>query len=121
MKCILMFTYIDKMFESGSTYLHLTLENDKKGRQMEQVVKDRVKKEWKTWVVAVWMVVVTGFLFYINTKIDSLGDTDESIVSNIDSIESIIISTDAATADISKKVNEIEKDVTFIVRKVKRR
>ncbi len=88
---------------------------------MKPTAKDKLQKEWKTWAVAIWMVAVTGFLFYINVKIDRLKATDEFIVSNIDSIESVVINNDATIIEISKSIKAMEPNIIYIRNKVRRR
>jgi len=80
-----------------------------------------LKKEWKAIVVALWLVVITVFLFQINGQISALNDKNTKIASTLDSVESVVISTDAAVMGTSEKVDKVESEVGFIVEKIRRR
>lgn len=80
-----------------------------------------LKKEWKTILFIVWLVGITAFLFYINAQLGHMQHLNAKTASTIDSIESVVITTDAGVADLSKRVDTIESNVSFIVQKVRRR
>lgn len=80
-----------------------------------------LKKEWKTILFILWLVGITAFLFYINGQLGHMQDHNAKTASTIDSIESVVISTNAGVADSSKRIEAIESNVAFIVQKVRRR
>jgi hypothetical protein len=79
-----------------------------------------LKKEWKTILFILWLIGITIFLFSMNSRLGQLNVKNAKMASTIDSIESLVISTDANVADASKKVEAIGSNVSFIVQKVRR-
>jgi hypothetical protein len=57
----------------------------------------------------------------MNSQLNQLQQKSAKIASTIDSIESVVISTDASVADASKNIDSIGSNVSFIVQKVRRR
>ena len=80
-----------------------------------------LKKEWKTVLFILWLVGISIFLIYMNSQLNQLQQKSAKIASTIDSIESVVISTDASVADASKNIDSIGSNVSFIVQKVRRR
>lgn len=87
---------------------------------MENVVA-HIKKEWKNYVMAIWMIGVTGFLYHLNEQILVIKQTSMKLSSDVDSIESIFISTDSNVAEVKKQVEEISTKVTVLHKRVMRR
>ena len=81
----------------------------------------RLKKEWKVYVMALWMIAVSGFLFYLNGTIQETRQACAKLISDVDSIESILISTDANVASLKKTVDEMSGKVDTIHLRVRRR
>ncbi|RJQ76845.1 MAG: hypothetical protein C4519_14105 [Desulfobacteraceae bacterium] len=79
-----------------------------------------LKKEWKTVLIILWLVVVTFFLFQINGQMERLSAQNTKITSTLDSVESIVLSTDSGIVRMDKKVGNMESHVDFIVQKVRR-
>jgi hypothetical protein len=79
------------------------------------------KKEWKTIVFILWLTGITIFLGIIKGQLDQLQYQNAKITSTLDSVESISIGADSATAGISKKLDGIGSNVTYIVERVRRR
>lgn len=80
-----------------------------------------LKKEWKTVLFILWLFGITIFLVYINSQLSQLQHRSIKMASTIDSIESVVISTDASVANSSEKIENIGSNVSFIVQKVRRR
>jgi hypothetical protein len=82
---------------------------------------DFLKKEWKTIVVVVCLIGIVVYLFQINDQLNTLKTQNAKLISTIDSIESISISTDAAVNDMGKKIDGIDVNMSFVVQKLRRR
>ena len=80
-----------------------------------------LKKEWRTLLVAVWLVLITIFVIRISAQLGRIEAKNAKMASTLDSVESVAISTDAAVAQIAKKVGEMEGNVNFISEKLRRR
>ena len=80
-----------------------------------------LKKEWRTVAVAVWLVLITIFVIHISTQLGRIEAKNTKMASTLDSVESVAISTDAAVAQMAKKVGEMEGNVNFITDKLRRR
>ncbi|WP_319408269.1 hypothetical protein [uncultured Desulfosarcina sp.] len=91
-----------------------------KGKTMENVVA-HLKKEWKNYVMAIWMIGVAGFLYQLNEKYQAIEQTSMKLSSDVDSIESIFISTDSNVAEVKKQLEEMSAKVTVIHKRVMRR
>ena len=87
---------------------------------MENVVA-HMKKEWKNYVMAIWMIGVSGFLYHLNEQILVIKQTSMKLSSDVDSIESIFISTDSNVAEVKKQVDEISTKVAVLHKRVMRR
>lgn len=79
-----------------------------------------LKKEWKVYVMALWMIAVTGFLFYLNSTIQETRQACAKLVSDVDSIESVLISTDANVANMKETVDEMSNKVDTIHQRIRR-
>lgn len=79
------------------------------------------KKEWKAILFVLWLVGITVFLVNLNSQLKTLNYKNTKMASTIDSIESVVISTDASVVDSSEKIETIGSNVSFIVQKVRRR
>ena len=91
-----------------------------KEKTMQKVIA-HLKKEWKVYVVAIWMIGVTGFLYHLNGQIQAIKQTSVKLSSDVDSIESILISTDSNVAEVKKQVGEISPKIKNIHKRVMRR
>lgn len=88
---------------------------------MMQKVVVQMKKEWKVYVMAIWMIGVTGFLYYLNGQVQVVKQTSVKLSSDVDSIESILISTDGNVAEVKKQVGEISTKMRVIHKRIMRR
>ncbi len=82
---------------------------------------DFFKKEWKTIVLTLCLIVVIIFLFKVNDQLNAIKQQNAKIISTFDSIESVAISSDAGVNEMSKKVDKIENNVSYLVKKARRR
>jgi len=80
-----------------------------------------LKKEWKTLLIGFWLIMITYFLIALNSQLSNLNRQGVQVLSTLDSVESVVISTDANIADIGKKIDGINSNVEFVVSKVRRR
>ena len=80
-----------------------------------------IKKEWKVGVMAIWMISVTGFLYHLNGQVQEIKQTSLKLSSDVDSIESIFISTDNNVAAVKKQVEGMSAKVAIIHKRVMRR
>ena len=80
-----------------------------------------IKKEWKTILFILWSIFISYFLIQMNNQIIDLKAQNAKISSTLDSVESVSISTDSGVAQMSKNVDDINANVSFIVQKVRRR
>ena len=87
---------------------------------MENVVA-HMKKEWKNYVMAIWMIGVSGFLYHLNEQILVIKQASMKLSSDVDSIESILISTDSNVGEVKKQVDEISTKVAVLHKRVMRR
>ncbi|MGD8834833.1 MAG: hypothetical protein PVJ84_09890 [Desulfobacteraceae bacterium] len=82
---------------------------------------DFVKKEWKTIGFMICLIGIIVYLFGINSQLRDLQSQNTKIISTFGSIESVTISSDSSLGEIIKKVDKIENNVSYIVKKVRRR
>ena len=82
---------------------------------------DFVKKEWKAIILVLCLIAIVVYLFQINGQLNTLKTQNAKLISTIDSIESVSISTDAGVHDMSKKVDGIEANMSYVVQKMRRR
>ena len=80
-----------------------------------------LKREWKVYVMALWMIGVSGFLYYLYGQIQTLQRTSLKLSSDVNTMEGIVISTDSNVAEIKKQVDGMSAKVTVIHKRVMRR
>lgn len=80
-----------------------------------------LKKEWRVYLVAVWMIGATGFLYHLKGQVQALNQASVKLVSDVDSIESILIGTDGNVAVMKKQVGEMSSKLAVIHKRVMRR
>ena len=80
-----------------------------------------LKKHWRTYCVALWMIAVTGFFIHLNVKVCTLEQTSMKLVSDVDTIESVLISTDNNISQMKKTVDEMSPKLATVHKRVKRR
>ena len=84
-------------------------------------VAERIKNEWKTLVVAVWMIGVTAYLVYMNAMVQDLTRTAAKLTSDVGSIESILISTDGNVSEMKQRLDAMSAKVDIVHQRVRRR
>lgn len=82
---------------------------------------DFLKKEWKNIVFSICLIGIIVYLVQVNAQLESLQEQNTKIISTFNSIESVAVSTDAGVNEMTKKVDKIENNVAYIVKKVRRR
>ena len=82
---------------------------------------DFIRKEWKAILMVLCLIAIVIFLSKINDQLNTLKTQNAKLISTIDSVESVSISTDAAVNDMSKKIDGMDANVSFIVQKLRRR
>jgi hypothetical protein len=82
---------------------------------------DFLKKEWKSILFILWLIGITIYLFQMNDQIGQLKKVNTKMMSTMDSVESVAISTDSNIQEMNKKADEINANVSFIVQKVRRK
>lgn len=82
---------------------------------------DFFKKEWKNIVFSICLIGIIIYLVQVNSQLKSLQEQNTKIISTFGSIESVAVSTDAGLNEMTKKVDKIENNVSYIVKKVRRR
>lgn len=80
-----------------------------------------IKKEWRVAIMAIWMIGVVGYLIYLNGVMQSIRQTAIKLSSDLDSVESILISTDNNVSEIKKQINDMAAKVTIIQQRARRR
>lgn len=80
-----------------------------------------LKKKWISLVNLLCLIGIIIYLVVVSSQIAALQHQNAKIISTFDSIESVTISTDSGLNAISKQVDKIENNVTYIVKKVRRR
>jgi hypothetical protein len=86
-----------------------------------QSVVAHLKKEWKVYVMALWMIGVSGFLYYLNGQVQSLQQRSLKLGSDMDAIEGVLISTDGNVKAIKKQVDDMSARVAVIHKRIMRR
>lgn len=82
---------------------------------------DILKKEWKTIAVIICLAGIVVYLSRVNGQLHALEDQNAKLISTIDSIESVSLSTDAGVHDMGKKIDGIGTNMKFVVQKLRRR
>ena len=80
-----------------------------------------LKKEWKTVLPMLWLVIISIFLLRISSQLNEMHIRHAKVASTLDSVESIVLSTDSGVVQVSKKVGEMETNVDFMVERMRRR
>jgi hypothetical protein len=82
---------------------------------------DFMKKEWKAIIVTICLLGIVIYLSRVNGQLDALKNQNAKLISTIDSIESVTISTDSGIHDMGKKIEGINTNLSFVVHKLRRR
>lgn len=80
-----------------------------------------LKKTWKVYIMGIWMIGVSGFLYYLNGQVRTLNQASLKLSSDVDSVESILIGTDGNVAAMKKKVDDISAKMETVYLRVMRR
>ena len=82
---------------------------------------DFLKREWKAIAVVICLLGIVVYLSRVNGQLDALKVQNAKLISTIDSIESVSLSTDASVHDMGKRVEGIGTNMNFVVQKLRRR
>lgn len=82
-------------------------------------VRSNLRYEWIKYLIALWMIIITAFVFHMDMKVRQLVTKVQKIDATMGSIEGIVIGSDYTLGNIEKKVVELEKSVSLISRRVK--
>ena len=82
---------------------------------------DFVKKEWKAIALIICLIGIVVYLSRVNGQLDAMKEQNAKLISTIDSIEGVSISTDAGVHEMGKKIETIDTNMNFVVLKLKRR
>ena len=80
-----------------------------------------LKKEWKVYVMALWMIGVSGFLFYLNGQVQSLQQRGLKLSSDMGAMEGVLISTDGNVKAIKTQVDDMSARVAVIHKRIMHR
>ena len=83
-------------------------------------VRSNLRYEWKKYLIALWMICITAFVFHMDMKVRQLVTKVRNIDATMGSIEGIVIGSDYTLGNIEKKVVALEKSVSLISSRVKR-
>ena len=83
-------------------------------------IRSNLRYEWKKYLIALWMICITAFVFHMDIKIRHLVMRVQNIDATMGSIEGIVSGSDYTLGNIEKKVVALEKSVSIISRRVKR-
>ncbi len=82
---------------------------------------DFLKKKWISLVNLLCLIGIIIYLIMVSSELKALEQQNAKIISTFGTIESVTISTDSGLNAMSKQIDKIENNVTYIVKKVRRR
>ena len=82
--------------------------------------RSNLRYEWKKYIVALWMILITAFFININIKINGMIARIDKIESTMGGIEGIVSGSDYTLGNIESDIDTLEKNVTVMGKKVKR-
>ncbi|MCP4746040.1 MAG: hypothetical protein GY874_07845 [Desulfobacteraceae bacterium] len=80
-----------------------------------------LKKQWQMVLVTISFIVFVIVLIITQGQINDLQEQNKKLSSTLDSVESVVLSTDSSISEMSKKVDSIGANVSYIIQKVRRR
>lgn len=86
-----------------------------------QSIPDRLKKEWRVIVMAVWMVGVTAYLIHLHGVVRTVRQTSMQLQTDLQSLTGLLISTDSNVSEIREQVNDMAAKVTVMHQRIRRR
>jgi hypothetical protein len=82
---------------------------------------DFIKKEWLSLVQLICLIVIIICLVVVSLKLTDLQQQNAKIMSTFGSIESVTINTETGLNGMTQKIDKIDNNVTFLIKKVRRR
>jgi hypothetical protein len=83
-------------------------------------VRSNLRYEWKKYLIALWMICITAFVFHMDMKVRDLVTRVQNINATMGSIEGIVSGSDYTLGNLEKEVVALEKSVSIISRRVNR-
>jgi len=83
-------------------------------------MRSNLRYEWKKYIVALWMILMTAFFLNINIKVTGLIARIDTIESTVGGIEGIVSGSDYTLGNIEQHIDTLDKNVTIMSKKVKR-
>jgi hypothetical protein len=83
-------------------------------------VRSNLRYEWKKYLIALWMIGITAFVFHTDMQVRQLVTRVQNIDATMGSIEGIVIGSDYTLGNLEKKIVALEKSVSIISRRIKR-
>ncbi len=87
----------------------------------ENLHMDFLKKQWLSLVNLLLLIGIVIYFVVVSSQITILQQQNAKIISTFGSIESVTISTNSGLNEMTKQIDKIENNVTYVVRKVRRR
>jgi phosphoribosylanthranilate isomerase len=87
---------------------------------METIIA-HLKRTWKVYAMAIWMAGMTGLLFSLNSRLDALQQNTLKLTSDVETVESIMVSTDHNVAEVKNTVDDMAPRMVTIHKRVMRR
>ena len=82
---------------------------------------DFIKKQWLSLVQLICLIVIIICLVVVSLKLTNLQQQNAKIMSTFGSIESVTISTESGLNGMTQKIDKIDNNVTYLIKKVRRR
>ena len=80
-----------------------------------------LKKEWKAYLVGLWMIGVSAFIYHVNGETQTMKQVAMKLSTDLDSVESILISTDGNVAETKRQVGSIASQMESVHKRVMRK
>lgn len=80
-----------------------------------------LKKTWKIYLMGIWMVGTSGYLLYLGEQIKTINQVNGKLVSDVDSIESVLIGTDGNISQMKETLVGMNGKMETVYRRVMRK
>ena len=82
---------------------------------------DMLKREWKVIGIVLWLIIITLLLFSLSGKINRIQAQNDKIADVLDTVEGVVIGADSGAQEVLKRMEGVESQINYIVKKVRRR
>ena len=79
------------------------------------------KKTWKVYLMGIWMIGTSGYLFYLGEQIKTLNQINGKLISDVDSIESVLIGADGNISQMKETLIDMNGKMETVYRRVMRK